>query len=476
MSKTSWKVLMSLVVVAYVFTRVWHLNHFALESDEAFSVQVVRTSWHAMMQAVLADSVHPPLFYVLLKLWASVVGTSSVFWMRLLPCTISLLIVIPLWRICSELALPKELTATVFTLVTFNQILILTAQQLRMYSLLTLLSATSLWLFMRALTEGRDAVTFGLLLATNWAMIYTHYYGLVYIGAQFAFMGVWAYYHDQSIRKLRMYVLSLLILSVAFTPWTIMIAYATEKKGGLHSNLDWIPAPSVVSVVTFFHVLSGPLPLRHTTILGVVLFTVPVILALRTTKLPEVVTLGTFALLPVITAIVSSYILPFSVFQPRYLVGCAIPYLLMVTISVYSLTAFKRIALATLLSWTVLSGVSFIRTPSRGMPWDKLAGEMNHTVRAYTFDDYEQLPLAYYGVDITILPKQTFEVSDRDFVFVYRKDTWNGKDPKDVWRDKGYEAVASVTESSFDETIIASEWRRPRGSPDGKIGSNSHRG
>src|SRR5690349_17389576 len=92
---TTWKLLTLTIFVVYAAIRVWHLNHFAMSHDEVFSVEVSLMPWGAMIRAVIADVVHPPLFYVLLKLWILVGGT-SIFWMRLLPCILSLFMVIPL--------------------------------------------------------------------------------------------------------------------------------------------------------------------------------------------------------------------------------------------------------------------------------------------------------------------------------------------------------------------------------------------
>ena len=113
------KILLVLVLISYVAIRVWHLSHFAFGFDEIFSIGVAKMSWGSMMRAIVADLVHPPLFYILLKLWIRIGGTSA-FWLRLLPCILSLLIVVPLQGLCDELMLPKLAVATVFTLPSRN--------------------------------------------------------------------------------------------------------------------------------------------------------------------------------------------------------------------------------------------------------------------------------------------------------------------------------------------------------------------
>lgn len=69
--------------------------------------------------------------------------------MRRLPLLFSLLTLAPLFLICRELGFSQPGIAFTFALATVNQQLIHYSQELRMYSLLVLLSLVSLWLFVR---------------------------------------------------------------------------------------------------------------------------------------------------------------------------------------------------------------------------------------------------------------------------------------------------------------------------------------
>ena len=259
---TAWRLLTLTIFVVYAAIRVLHLSHFAMSHDEVFSAEVARMPWGAMMRAVIADVVHPPLFYILLKLWI-LVGGASVFWMRLLPCILSLFMVIPLQGLCNELMLSRGAIAVVLVLATFNPLLIRYSQEVRMYSLLALLSVTSLWLFTRFLNREKDATVLGFLLAINLLLIYTHYYGFFCIGSQFVVACAWTNYHscDARLHKVRRYLLSLLMLGLAFSPWALVVIRAALRKGGLQDNLDWILVPTIKDVAWFYQTLNGANPL-----------------------------------------------------------------------------------------------------------------------------------------------------------------------------------------------------------------------
>src|SRR5215208_6653043 len=74
-----------LAVALFIGVRLWQLTSFGLFGDEAFTVNVARSGWGELIEKVVADIVHPPLFYALLKVWI-VVGGQSELWLKLLPC------------------------------------------------------------------------------------------------------------------------------------------------------------------------------------------------------------------------------------------------------------------------------------------------------------------------------------------------------------------------------------------------------
>src|ERR671939_103762 len=141
-------ILTALLVALYVAARLWHLTATCLWFDEIFSVHAARHTWGMLWSFAAADLIHPPLFYALLKLWAAA-GGESLLWLRLFPALTSLLTLVPFF---------------------------LLAQELRMYSLLLLLTLASLWLLAKLLNSGRAAPKVLLALGlVNLLLVYTHY-------------------------------------------------------------------------------------------------------------------------------------------------------------------------------------------------------------------------------------------------------------------------------------------------------------
>src|SRR3954471_18752057 len=87
------------VFAIYIAVRLWNLTASCLWFDEIFSVNAAEHSWNSVLNFVALDLIHPPLFYIFLKLWIGV-GGESLFWLRLLPVIFSTLAVVPFFLLC----------------------------------------------------------------------------------------------------------------------------------------------------------------------------------------------------------------------------------------------------------------------------------------------------------------------------------------------------------------------------------------
>jgi hypothetical protein len=142
-----WNAVLVFLCALYVALRIRGLTGLPLLVDEPYSALFAKMGWRNMFRATIWDAVHPPLFYILLKVWVTL-GT-SVLWMRLLPFLFSLLALAPLFLICRDLGFSRPAIALTLGLASVNEPLIHYSQDLRMYSLLFFLSLVSLWLFLR---------------------------------------------------------------------------------------------------------------------------------------------------------------------------------------------------------------------------------------------------------------------------------------------------------------------------------------
>jgi uncharacterized membrane protein len=127
----------------YIAARLWRLTASCLWFDEIFSVHAARHTWRGLQHFAAADLIHPPLFYALLKVWVAI-GGESLLWLRLFPALTSIAALVPFLLLARELRLGTKGTALALLLLASNGYLIKYAQELRMYSLLLLLTLTSL--------------------------------------------------------------------------------------------------------------------------------------------------------------------------------------------------------------------------------------------------------------------------------------------------------------------------------------------
>jgi len=170
--------------------RIFRLGHWSLWYDEGASLYFSRfaTSVGALFDD--SNTSDPPAIAVLVRLWTGLVGTlglpatsaASDFAIRLLPCMFGILAMPVLYALAVRVAgCRRAAIATVF-LYAIAPFHIFYAQELRIYSFLTLVALAACWFMVRALDEDRPALWFGLV-ASLAVMMYSHYISMWYIFA-----------------------------------------------------------------------------------------------------------------------------------------------------------------------------------------------------------------------------------------------------------------------------------------------------
>lgn len=391
----------ALPVCLYVAARLRGLTASCLWFDEIFSVHAARHTWGALWRFAAADLIHPPLFYALLKLWASA-GGESLLWLRLFPALTAIAALVPFFLLARELRLGAQATTLALLLVASNGYLIKYAQELRMYSLLLLFTLTSLWLFVRLLNSARASrrLLFALFFA-NLLLVYTHYYGWLVVACEAAFV---AY---AGRRKLRAFLVVCAGLLLCFAPWVFACVSASRAGGGLAQNVGWIERPGARAITELYALLNEPFYFRQSSaepvyarggaLFGLILLGVPVLLLLFRTlrsrraalsqeehaddvrdeharaddvrdesahvedlsnRVGPLTFLSFFTLAPVALAFVASRVLPYSVWGTRHLIIVAAPYTLLCGAALARTRPawLKSAALLLLSCWLLLVG------------------------------------------------------------------------------------------------------------------------
>jgi hypothetical protein len=419
--------LTALLVVLYAAARLRGLTATCLWFDEIFSVHAARHTWGRLWSFAAADLIHPPLFYALLKLWAS--GGDSLLWLRLFPALASLLALAPFFLLARELRLTRAETNAALLLMAANGYLIKYAQELRMYSLLLLLALASLWLFARLLNSEPSSPKLSaapkLFLAlgfVNLLLVYTHYYGWLVVACEAAFLLF------KGRRKLVPFMLTVAALALLFAPWVAACVRASGEGSGLSQNIGWIGRPRAADLAEAFALFNEPFyfqrssdqPLyaRGGAALGLLLVGLPVLaLLLRSLRRAKdkdaphketrsdgardecdahegarqgcvehegardecaehegewyrdaVIFLAFFTLLPVALAFAASLLLPFSVWGTRHVIVAAGPYFMLAGVALVRLRPFwlKNGALVLLCCWFFFVGALLLATRGGG--------------------------------------------------------------------------------------------------------------
>lgn len=253
----------------YVAARLWHLIHNSLSLDNVFSVLAVRHTWSGMIDFVVYDVVHPPLYYLLLKSWVAI-GSESSLWLELFSVLFSLAALVPFFLFCRELKLKSAEINLALVLIAVNAYLIYFAQDVRMYSMLVFLTLCSLWLFARFYNAESNQKKH-LLVATflvNLLLVYTMYFGWLVVGVELLIVMLW------KREKLFSFGVSFVLLLICFSPWAYAVIQVARDKG--MTQIDFT-RPTLNTFVNFYVILNGPLEFRWHTYLQLLLFGFPVV-------------------------------------------------------------------------------------------------------------------------------------------------------------------------------------------------------
>ncbi len=189
------------IVLVGLGLRFYHLTDRSLWFDEAFSWRLVQFPLVELVRRVGQDN-HPPLYFLLLKGWVSLLG-DSVFALRSLSVLLGGLTIVGTYLVAAEafggaLNLANDtgterargrgvgLLAATFVAVSVFQVRF--AWEVRMYTLATALGAFASWALLRALRQPGGLgwwVAYALLALL---LAYTHYYGLFTVAAQAVFV------------------------------------------------------------------------------------------------------------------------------------------------------------------------------------------------------------------------------------------------------------------------------------------------
>ncbi len=358
----------AITVAVYVAVRLWRLTSYGLFGDEIFSFQLASDTWGGLLHSAITDVVHPPLFYLLLKLWIGI-GGNSLLWVKLFPVCFSLAALVLLVRFCRELKLQLSVINLTVWLMAVNEYLVNFSQELRMYSPLLFFTLLSMCLFARYYKSPPANRLLAALLIVNLLLIFTHYYGWFVVAIEWLFLLL------QRDRKTQRFSIVCLTLGLCFSFWAYQVAQAAKAKGGLGINLDWNNPPSLIDALWYYVILQGSLTYRWQQPLKTIgammitaIFLFPLLLLIKrrfNAKLADLQShqqlffiLPMIAALPVAISFIASQFLSHSVWGIRYLIIAAPAYLILISLAVFEVKPrwLKAAIIAFFVAWSGASG------------------------------------------------------------------------------------------------------------------------
>lgn len=201
-----------LIIFLGLVLRLVNLNQ-SLWLDEAISALAARDfTYNGIIFDFLKIDNHPPLFYLLLKLWGSVFGFSDLS-LRLLPVILGLGVIYFIYKIAFKFTENKSLSLVASIFASTSPLLIYYSQEIRMYILITFLTCVQIWVFL--LLEKTKKLKWFLLFSTLNCLLFFSDYITLFLFPVFLLYPIIL----KNWKLLKKVVLSFIPLGLLFVLW-----------------------------------------------------------------------------------------------------------------------------------------------------------------------------------------------------------------------------------------------------------------
>lgn len=250
--------LLFLVLIIVTGFELSILTKMALWHDESFSALLTRYSFKEMIYRTGLD-VHPPFYYILLKVWAGLLG-DSLFSLRSFSVFFGISAVLTIYFLVKEVLKDRKFALFSSVLVALNSFFIQFMMEARMFTLGIFLIALSSFFLLKALRSKNWFWWFFYALSVIGG-IYTHYYIFFSVLAQGFFVIYWLFkesgfnFRNWLENKNFQYGFGAYLLMIfSYLPWLKTFL----SQAGQVQESYWIPQMNIWSVpATFFKITTG---------------------------------------------------------------------------------------------------------------------------------------------------------------------------------------------------------------------------
>ena len=270
--KRYWQLILILLIGAIL--RFYHNVDISLWHDEAFSALLIKYDWSEMMYRIGLD-VHPPAYYIFLRLWHYVFG-DSLLSLRSFTVFFSLGTVWATWLFVKEAFKNDKFALWAAALVAINPFQIQYATEARMYTMGAFFALLAAYFLSKALRHHASLFQneqaahmphlpevvserkkmFASYLGFAFSIIviiYTHYY-LLFIAAAICFYGlifVFKHHMGSGLGKYKWLLVSFALIGLAYLPWLKVFLFQYRQVGAGY----WIPPMDRWSVPSVLYTL-----------------------------------------------------------------------------------------------------------------------------------------------------------------------------------------------------------------------------
>ena len=215
-----------------------------ISADEGFVLQIVAVpSWSGMVEFLRLHESHPPLFYLVMRAWMTIAGTSDNIAL-ILPVVVGSLLT-PAVYFAGRSLFSVRTGLIAAALVAVSPSLSEHAAQLRPYGVLQLLTLLSCWFLASSLLRGGVKRWIAYSVSTA-LLLYTHNWAWLVVGGQgtaVAFV-LLAESRGMLASRLRWYAVACLAIAVAYGPWVPTLLFQLANAGHLPVDVsgpaDWM--------------------------------------------------------------------------------------------------------------------------------------------------------------------------------------------------------------------------------------------
>jgi mannosyltransferase len=252
---------LGLILLISLFLRFYDLGAESLWLDEAESIKESSLS----VQGIADHSNQPPFYFLLLRGWIHLFGTSEAA-IRSLSAIFGVLAVWLIFLVGKALFNPRVGLTGAF-LAAFAYFPIYHSQDARAYSLLLFLSLLSYWLFIKIIKTGKKWYYPAYLFA-GLLLVYTHFYGLFIIFSQVVFFLIF-FKQFKTQRWKFITTIAALVLVLIPSIWLLR-----DRISSIAGNGFWLPRPGFSHIRDNFVNFSGTGSTRYVVLVLFVLLAV----------------------------------------------------------------------------------------------------------------------------------------------------------------------------------------------------------